>query len=193
MKVLMINGSRREKGCTYTALGIIAEELKKNGIESEILFIADKMNAGKADEIVKEAAEKMASADALVVGSPVYYASPSGEVVSFLDKFWPAAGKYLTRKPAASVCSARRAGTSATLDVINKYFMFSQMPVISSNYWNMVHGNTPEEVMEDLEGVQIMRTVGTNMAWILKCIEAGKEAGINEPEDEKKIFTNFTR
>lgn len=191
MKVLMINGSRREKGCTYTACEIIAEELKKNGIDSEILFIGDKVNAGDIDEVVKEAAQKMAEADGLVVGSPVYYASPSGEIVSFLDRFWSVAGANLTHKPAASICSARRAGTTATLDVINKYFMFAQMPVVSSNYWNMVHGNTPDEVRKDLEGVQIMKTIGSNMAWLIKCIEAGKKEGINVPENEKKIFTNF--
>ena len=133
----------------------------------------------------------MAEADGLVVGSPVYYASPSGEIVSFLDRFWPVAGANLTHKPAASICSARRAGTTATLDVINKYFMFAQMPVVSSNYWNMVHGNTPDEVRKDLEGVQIMKTIGSNMAWLIKCIEAGKKEGINVPENEKKIFTNF--
>ena len=191
MKVLMINGSRREKGCTYTALGIIANVLKENGIDSEILYIGDKVLNGNINDTVKLAADKMAESDALIVGSPVYYASPSGEVTAFLDRFWPAAGKNLVRKPAASICSARRAGTTATLDVINKYFMFSEMPVISSNYWNMVHGNSPEEVLQDEEGVQIMENIGKNMAWILKCIEAGKQAGINQPENVDKVFTNF--
>lgn len=191
MKVLMINGSRRESGCTYTALNIIADVLKKNGIESEIYFIGDKVLNGNINDTVNTAAEKMKEADALIVGSPVYYASPSGEVIAFLDRFWAAAGKDLRRKPAASVTSARRAGTTATLDVINKYFMFSEMPIISSNYWNMVHGNNPDEVLRDEEGVQIMKNIGNNMSWILKCIEAGKNNGVNEPETVEKVFTNF--
>ena len=191
MKVLMINGSRREKGCTYTALEIIGSKLKEEGIDYEIYYIGDKVINGDIDETVKLAKEKMAEADGLVVGSPVYYASPSGEVLAFLDRFWAVSGAELMYKPAASITSARRAGTTASLDVLNKYFMFSQMPVISSNYWNMVHGNTPEDVMKDLEGVQIMENIGKNMAWILKCIDNGSKNGIERPVADKKIFTNF--
>lgn len=193
MKVLMINGSRREKGCTYTGLEIIAKELKAQGIESEILFIGDKVLDGRMDETVKEATEKMKEADGIVIGSPVYYASPSGEVLAFLDRFWGAAGQYLVRKPGAVITSARRGGTTASLDVLNKYLSYAQMPIVSSNYWNMIHGNSPEEVLKDAEGVQIMETLGRNMAWILKCIEAGKNNGVEEPVSEKKIFTNFIK
>lgn len=191
MKVLMINGSRRENGCTYTALEIIGSELKARGIDYEILHIGTKVVEGQMDEVVLTAKDKMKEADALIVGSPVYYASPSGEVIAFLDRFWGTAGEYLSYKPAAAIASARRAGTTATLDVLNKYFMFSSMPVISSNYWNMVHGNNPEEVRKDLEGVQIMQNIGINMAWILECIEAGKKENILRPVPDKKIFTNF--
>lgn len=155
MKVLMLNGSPRKDGCTYTALGRIAEALKENGIESEIFQAGD-----PALENVKAAAEKMKEADALIVGSPVYWASPSGQIVEFMDKFCSIAGKDMLLKPAAAIASARRAGTTATLDVLLKYFSFHQMPVVSSNYWNMVHGNTPDEVMQDKEGLQIMHVLG---------------------------------
>lgn len=188
MKVLMLNGSPRKDGCTYTALGRIAEALKENGIESEIF------QAGNpALENVKAAAEKMKEADALIVGSPVYWASPSGQIVEFMDKFCSIAGKDMLLKPAAAIASARRAGTTATLDVLLKYFSFHQMPVVSSNYWNMVHGNTPDEVMQDKEGLQIMHVLGKNMAWILHCLEAGKNAGVPKPVAEEKIKTNFIR
>ena len=204
MKVLLLNGSPRKAGCTYTALTVVAEALEKQGIETEIF------QAGNPDmENVKAAAVKMAESDALVVGSPVYWASPSGQIIEFMDKY-PNAVKVrdciylssLTREriynivshvEAAAVTSARRAGTTATLDVIMKYFTYHQMPVVSSNYWTMVHGNTPDEVQQDAEGIQIMRTLGNNMAWLLKCLEAGKKAGIEMPVDEEKIKTNFIR
>ncbi len=187
MKVLLLNGSRREKGCTYTALAQVSEVLNKNGIDTEII------HAVPTNEVAKETAEKMKTADGLVVGSPVYWASPSGEIISFMDKLSAMAGKDLWHKPAAAIASARRAGTTATLDVLMKYFTYHQMPIVSSNYWTMVHGNTPEEVKKDAEGMQIMRVLGSNMAWILKCIEAGKKSGINIPETETKIMTNFIR
>ena len=148
---------------------------------------------GKLDELVKECAAKMKEADGLVVGSPVYYASPTGEIQVFLDRFAGVAGADLRHKPAAAIASARRAGTSTTLDVLNKYLMYNEMPVVSSNYWNMVHGNTPEEVLQDKEGVQIMETLGKNMAWLLKCLEAGKKAGVEEPAKPAKVMTNFIR
>ena len=134
----------------------------------------------------------MEHADGLVVGSPVYYASANGSLYSFLDRLFYA-GSCFAFKPAAAVASARRAGTTATLDSMNKYFTISQMPVVSSQYWNMVHGNSPEEVEQDLEGLQVMRTVGKNMAWLLHCIEAGKAAGITTPEPEQRLRTNFIR
>ena len=193
MKVLMFNGSRREKGCTYTALSLIAKELEKAGIDTEIIYIGLNAVNGKLDALVKECAAKMKEADGLVIGSPVYYASPTGEIQVFLDRFAGAAGADLRHKPAAAVASARRAGTSATLDVLYKYLMYNEMPVVTSNYWNMVHGNTPEEVLQDKEGVQIMETLGKNMAWLLKCLEAGKKAGVEEPAKPVKVMTNFIR
>lgn len=193
MKVLLFNGSRREKGCTYTALSLIAKKLEKAGIDTEIIYIGLNAVNGKLDALVKECAAKMKEADGLVIGSPVYYASPTGEIQVFLDRFAGAAGADLRHKPAAAVASARRAGTSATLDVLYKYLMYNEMPVVTSNYWNMVHGNTPEEVLQDKEGVQIMETLGKNMAWLLKCLEAGKKAGVEEPAKPVKVMTNFIR
>lgn len=188
MKVLLLNGSPRKNGCTYTALCEVADTLKKEGIESEIF------QAGNpSKEAVKEAAEKLKQADGLIVGSPVYWASPTGKIIEFMDMLCSMAGNELLYKPAAAVASARRAGTTATLDVLMKYFLYHQMPVVSSNYWNMVHGNTPEEVRQDAEGLQIMRTLGNNMAWLLKSIEAGKKAGLEVPAQEEKIKTNFIR
>ena len=193
MKVLLFNGSRREKGCTYTALSLIAKELEKAGIDTEIIYIGLNAVNGKLDALVKECAAKMKEADGLVIGSPVYYASPTGEIQVFLDRFAGVAGADLRHKPAAAVASARRAGTSATLDVLYKYLMYNEMPVVTSNYWNMVHGNTPEEVLQDKEGVQIMETLGKNMAWLLKYLEAGKKAGVEEPAKPVKVMTNFIR
>lgn len=186
MKVLLLNGSPRKEGCTYTALSEVALALQAEGIETEIF------QAGNPEmENVKAAAEKLKEADALVIGSPVYWASPSGQIIEFMDKFCSVAGKDMLHKPAAAVASARRAGTTATLDVLLKYFTYHEMPVVASNYWTMVHGNTPEEVRQDKEGLQIMRVLGKNMAWLLKCIEAGKKAGVELPEQEGKIKTNF--
>lgn len=193
MKVVLINGSRREKGCTYTALGEVSKVLNENGIETEIFHVGVKAINGEMDSIVKEVASAVKTADGFIVGSPVYYASPSGEVMAFLDRLYGVAEADLRFKPAAAVTSARRAGTTATLDVLNKYFEYNQMPIISSRYWNMVHGSNPEDVFKDEEGMQIMRTIGKNMAWILKSIEAGKAAGVAQPVAEEKIFTNFIK
>ena len=193
MKVLLLNGSRREKGCTYTALSLVAKELEKAGIDTEIVYIGLNTVNGKLDELVKECAAKMKEADGLVVGSPVYYASPTGEIQVFLDRFAGVAGGDMRLKPAAAIASARRAGTSTTLDVLNKYLMYNEMPVVSSNYWNMVHGSKPEDVLQDKEGVQIMETLGKNMAWMLKCFEAGKAAGVALPQTERDYKTNFIR
>ena len=188
MKVLLLNGSPRKEGCTFTALSEVADTLNKNGIETEIF------QAGNPDtENVKAAAGKLKESDALIVGSPVYWASPTGQIIEFMDKLCSMAGKDMLHKPAAAVASARRAGTTATLDVLQKYFSYHEMPVVSANYWNMVHGNTPAEVQQDEEGLQIMRTLGNNMAWILKSLEAGKAAGILVPQAEDKIKTNFIR
>lgn len=205
--VLLINGSGNEKGCTYTALNQVAMTLNQEGIETEIYQVGKNpirdcigcLGCAKTgacvfgDDAVNEVIEKIKQADGLVVGTPVYYAHPSGRVLSLLDRVFYAGGRYFAFKPSAAVASARRAGTTASLDVLNKYFTIAKMPVVSSNYWNMVHGNKPEEVLQDLEGLQIMRGIGQNMAWMIKCIEAGKAAGITYPEPEQKVRTNFIR
>ena len=208
MKVLMLNGSPHEKGCTYTALMEVAGELEKAGIQTEIMHVGGDlvhgcMGCGACSKLVRciysqdkvnEAVEKMKESQGLIVGSPVHYASAGGAVTSFLDRFFYSGGAYAAHKPAAAVASARRAGTTATLDQLNKYFMISQMPVVSSQYWNMVHGGCPEDVKKDEEGLQIMRVLGRNMAWLLQSIEAGKASGIAVPDMEKeKKRTNFIR
>ena len=193
MKVILFNGSRNEKGSTYTALNLVADSLKENGIGTEIFWVGGRALSGEMDLLVDEAIEKLQQADGIVLGSPVYYASPSGEMVAFLDRLYWKGEKFLRFKPAAAVTVARRAGTTACLDVLNKYITYAQQPVITSRYWNMVHGSNGDDVMKDEEGIQIMHTIGRNMAWILKSIEAGKASGVVQPEPEKKIFTNFIR
>lgn len=193
MKVILVNGSRRKKGCTFTALTEVSEALKADGIESELFFIGDRAVNGEIDAAVKEVGEAMKKADGLIVGAPVYYASPSGEIIAFLDRLFMLYGKDMIFKPGSAITSARRAGTTASLDVMNKYFTFNQMPLVSSRYWNMVHGSSAEDVNKDEEGLQIMRVLGHNMAWLLKCIEAGKKAGIEPPAGEDFLFTNFIR
>jgi len=193
MKVILFNGSRNEKGSTYTALNLVADSLKENGIDTEIFWVGGRALTGEIDALVDEAIAKVQEADGIVLGSPVYYASPSGEMVAFLDRLYWKGEKYLRFKPAAAVTVARRAGTTACLDVLNKYITYAQQPVITSRYWNMVHGSNGDDVMKDEEGIQIMHTIGRNMAWILKSIEAGKAAGVAQPESEKKVWTNFIR
>ena len=194
MKVLMINGSRREHGCTYTALCEVAKSLKEQGIDSEILYIGAKVVQGQVNEAVQEVREAMKEADGLILGSPVYYASPSGEIEMLCDRLFFGLGNEVLRfKPAAAVVSARRGGTTAAFDALNKYFTITQMPVVSSRYWNMVHGNSPEEVRKDEEGMEVMRVLGYNMAWLLKSIEAGKQAGVPQPEAPRDVWTNFIR
>lgn len=193
MKVLMLNGSRREKGCTYTALGLVGDALREEGIDSEIVFVGKDAVNGNVNDLVKTLKEKCAEADGFVFGSPVYYASATGEIQVVLDRLFMQAGAELNHKPAAVVASARRAGTTATLDILAKYPSINEMPIVSSCYWPMVHGNTPDEVAQDEEGVFVMKTLGKNMAWILKSIEAGKAAGVVQPEKAKKPATNFIR
>lgn len=193
MKVLLINGSRREAGCTYTALSVAAKELENNGIDTEIVNVGSRVLKGELEEAVKETGEKLADADGIIVGSPVYYASPSGEILMFLDRLFGAYGAELRYKPASAIASARRGGTTSTVDVLNKYFQINQMPVVSSNYWNIVHGNTPEEVVKDEEGMQIMRLLGQNMSWLVKAIAVAKENGVELPKGEDKVKTNFIR
>ena len=193
MKVILFNGSRNEKGSTYTALNLVADSRNENGIDTEIFWVGGRALTGEIDALVDEAIAKVQEADGIVLGSPVYYASPSGEMVAFLDRLYWKGEKYLRFKPAAAVTVARRAGTTACLDVLNKYITYAQQPVITSRYWNMVHGSNGDDVMKDEEGIQIMHTIGRNMAWILKSIEAGKAAGVAQPESEKKVWTNFIR
>lgn len=193
MKVVLINGSRNEKGCTFTALSEISETLNAHGIGTELFFTGlDPVN-GSIDQIVDTVGEAMKEADGLIVGSPVYYASPSGEVLAFLDRLFSKYGKVMKHKPAAAVVSARRAGTTSSFDVLNKYFTINEMPVVSSRYWNMVHGYTPDDVRQDEEGLLIMRVLADNMAWLLKCIEAGKAAGIDVPAQRERVVTNFIK
>ena len=204
MKVLLVNGSFHQKGCTYTALCEVAKALNANGIQTEIYQIGNatsgcrgcrackKLGKCVIDDGVNEFVEKAANFDGFVFGSPVYYASAAGALVGFMDRAFYSGGRNFTYKPAAAVVSCRRAGASTTFDVINKYFTINNMPVVGSNYWNEIHGNTAEEAAQDEEGLQTMRVLGNNMAWLLKCIELGKLEGL-EPVKEKKIMTNFIR
>lgn len=208
MKVLLINGSPRANGCTYTALSEVAKALEAENIETEIFHVGNKpirgcMACGGCsknnsdmciydDDTVNIALDKARSADGFVFGSPVHYAAASGQITSFLDRFFYA-GSGFQYKPGAAIVSCRRGGSTAAFEQLNKYFTISNMPVVSSQYWNMVHGNTPEEVKQDLEGMQTMRTLGKNMAWLLKCIQAGKAAGVPLPAKEPRAVTNFIR
>ncbi len=193
MKVLLINGSRRKSGCTYTALKEVADVLESEKISTEIIHVGIDAVNGNIDKAVKETAAMLDEVDGIVLGSPVYYASPSGEIQVFLDRLFYIHGDKLKHKPGAVIASARRAGTTAALDVLNKYLMINEMPVVSSQYWTMVHGNSPEEVRQDAEGMQTMRILGKNMAWLLRCIEAGRQAGILPERTEERVWTNFVR
>lgn len=205
MKVLLLNGSSRSNGCTAAALREVARALKEEGVETETVFIGNDplpdciacrrcREIGKCvfDDIVNEFVEKAKGADGFVFGSPVYYAHPSARLLTVMDRAFYSGGRYFSFKPAASVLSARRAGTTASFDVINKYFTINSMPVVSSTYWNHVYGQQPEEVQEDLEGLATMYNIGKNMAWMIKCIALGKEQGVPAPEN-KKVLTNFIR
>lgn len=206
MKVLLINGSPKPQGCTYTALYEVAKELEKENIETEIFHVGNKpirgcMGCGGCktsnkcvfnDDTVNIALEKAKEADGFIFGSPVHYAGASGQITSFLDRFFYA-GTDFSYKPGAAIVSCRRGGSTAAFEQLNKYFTISNMPVVSSQYWNMVHGNTPDEVRQDLEGMQTMRVLGRNMSWLLKSLKAGKEAGVSLPETEVRARTNFIR
>lgn len=207
MKVLLVNGSPHEKGCTFTALSEIAAQLEKEGVDAEIFNIGvqptmpcmacracKKLGKCVIDDKVNEFVAKADGFDGFVFGSPVHYASASGVIVPFMDRvFYSAAPEVFRLKPAAAVASARRAGTTATLDQLNKYFQISEMPVVSGRYWNMVHGNTPDEVRQDAEGLQNMRILAKNMAYLLKCKQAAAKAGITPPDRETPEHTNFIR
>jgi len=210
MKVFLVNGSPHKKGCTWTALNEVAKTLNKEGIETEIFWIGIEPLAGctacKAcaktgrcmfDDTVNEFLDLAKDADGFVFGSPVHYAAASGAMTSFLDRAFytdlQSGRQTFALKPAAAVVSSRRAGTTTAFDQLNKYFTISEMPVISSRYWNMVHGAKPEDVKKDEEGLQTMRILARNMAFFLKCKEAGIKAGVQLPVREKPVFTNFIR
>ena len=208
MKVLLVNGGPHREGCTYTALSEVAATLDAEGVETEIIWLGNNPIAGCIacgacsqtgrcfrNDSVNDFIEKAASADAFVFGSPVHYAGPTGAVTSFMDRAFFAGNNagVFANKPAAAVVSCRRAGNTATFDQLNKYFTISCMPVVSSHYWNMIHGNTAEQARQDLEGLQTMRTLGRNMAWMLRCIGAGRAAGIEPPVREEPVRTNFIR
>ena len=205
-KVLLINGSPHEHGCTYTALKEIADTLSKYEVESEILYLGKQPVAGCIacggcfqtgrcvfNDKVNEVLEKLDEYDGIVVGSPVYYAGPTGQVCAFLDRLFYSSGGRMAGKLAASVVSCRRGGASAAFDRLNKYFGISNMHIVGSQYWNQVHGFTPEDVKKDEEGLQTMRTLAQNMAWLLKNMEAGKAAGVPFPVSEAPLRTHFIR
>lgn len=206
MKVILLNGSPHKQGCTYTALEEVKKTLEKNGIETEDFWLGNKPIAGCigcgsclekgkcfVDDKVNEFLEKVSSADGFIFGTPVHFASGSGMITSFMDRAFYGRRNLFKNKLAACVVSCRRGGATSTFDQINKYFAMNNMPIVTSQYWNMVHGSKPEDVLKDEEGMQTMRTLGNNMAWLLKCIEAGKNTGVKEPENEKIIQTNFIK
>lgn len=209
MKIMLVNGSPRANGCTYTALCEIEQILNEKGIETEIFHIGaepirgctacgrcGREKLGKCaydDDCVNTFIEKAKAADGFIFGSPVYFASVAGTMSAFMDRAFYSGKGAFAFKPAAGIVSCRRGGASASFDQLNKYFAISSMPIVGSQYWNSVHGNTPEEVVQDLEGMQTMRTLARNMTWLLRCIEIGKENGIDLPEREPIQRTNFVR
>ena len=206
MKVMLVNGSPHKSGSTNRALEEVARTLEAEGIEAEIFWIGRKPVGGciaceacsrlgrcAFADVVNEFRPLAAEADGFVFGTPVYYAHPSGRILSVLDRVFYAGKDAFAHKPGAAVASARRAGTTASVDVLDKYFTIAQMPVVSSTYWNMVHGNTPEEVRQDAEGMQTMRNLARNLLWMVQCIQAGKAAGLQPPQAESEARTNFIR
>lgn len=208
MKVLMINGSPRPRGCTYTALTEVANTLHKHGIETELVYLGTKPVAGCIacnycetngrcvfEDQVNELSARLDEFDGFIIGSPVYFAGPAGQLCAFLDRLFYCNyhSKKLQGKPAAAVVSCRRGGNTASFDRLNKYFTICNMLVVGSQYWNQVHGNTPEQVMQDVEGLQTMRTLGENMAWLLKSLSVAREQGVSAPELEPVTATNFIR
>ncbi len=210
MKVLLVNGSPHKEGCTYTALCELSGALNQNGIDTDMFWIGNKPISGciacykcveqnkcVITDSVNEFLEIAGDYNGFVFGTPVHWGGACGAITSFLDRAFYAdakgGGKRFLFKPAAAVISARRAGTTFTWDQLNKYFGLMQMPIITSRYWNMVHGTTPEEVRQDLEGMQVMRMLGNNMAYFLKCQEVGNKLGIPQPTQEPFVFTNFIR
>lgn len=209
MNVLLINGSPNEKRCTYTALAEAASALEAEGISTDIAWIGrdplrgcngcsgcSKRGDNRCifdDDIVNSLIERAQKADGIIVGTPVYYAGANGALLAALDRLFYAASSTLRFKPAAGIASARRAGTTPAIDQVNKYFQINCMPVVSSNYWPMVHGKNADDVKQDAEGLQIMRVLGKNMAWILRSLEVARSAGVPTPDVEAKIMTDFIR
>ncbi len=206
MKALLINGSPHAKGCTYTALTELKQTLEAEGIDVELIHVGHKdirgctacrkcAETGKCvfDDVVNEVAPKLAAADAFVIGAPVYFSSPAGGAIAFMDRlFFSTLAVDKTMKVGAAVVTCRRGGNTATFDVLNKYFTMTGMPVASSQYWNMVYGGCAEEVAQDAEGLQTMRTLGRNMAFMMKSFQLGREQ-FGLPAKEAPIFTNFHR
>ncbi|MCI1208109.1 MAG: flavodoxin family protein [Treponema sp.] len=208
MKVLMINGSPHTSGCTGTALAVAADVLKKEEIDTETINLGGKpirdcIGCNKCkklenrctfdDDCINSILQKAETADGFIFGTPVYYAHPSGRILSALDRLFYAGSRLFEHKPGFALASARRAGTTASFDVLNKYFTIAQMPVASASYWTAVHGNTAAEVQQDQEGLLTVRHAATNLAWLIKCIDAGKKAGIPVPVNTKTVWTNFIR
>lgn len=208
MKVLLVNGSSREAGNTAAALAQVAQTLEAEGLKTQTLWLGAKpvndcLGCGKcaelggrcviATDVVNDLIEAARGADGFVFGTPVYYAHPTGRILCALDRAFCACGAAFEHKPAAAVAVARRSGTTASFDVMNKYFTIKQMPVVASTYWNGVHGRVPGEAPQDEEGMRTMRNLAHNMAWLLRCIEAGKAAGIAVPQAESGPMTNFVR
>ena len=203
MKVLIINGSPHKKNTTWRALDEIRKTLESEGIDAEIYDVpadtagcmgcnyCSKNGHCVRKDHVNDIAARLDEIDGLIVGTPTYYASPSGSLIAFMDRLFYSAGSKLSKKPAAAVAIARRGGTEASFDVLNKYFTINEMPVIASTYWNNVFGFNPEDAEKDLEGLQTMRNLARNMAWILKAIDAGKKAGIMPPKTERSSLTSF--
>lgn len=206
MKVLMISGSPHKAGSSRLALDEMKKVFEAEGVETELIEVGagpisgctacgacKKTGVCVIDDMVNEAIKKLEAADALVVATPVHYASPAGALLAFLDRMFYAGGSKFARKPAAALACARRAGTTASVDVVNKYFTISQMPVVSSTYWNGLYGVCPEAAAQDAEGLQTARNLARNMAWLIKCIEAGRAAGFPAPTAERGNVTNFIR
>ncbi len=207
MKVLLINGSPRKESCTRVALDEVAGALQSNGVDTQIVSIGTAAIRGCIacnkcvktgycifkDDPINEWIDIMKECQGLVVGSPVYYAAPNPSLCAALDRMFYYKSAPYAYKPGAAIVSCRRGGSTAALDCLQKFFTIAQMPLVASQYWPQVHGNTPQEVQQDLEGLQTMRVLGRNMAWLMRCIEAGKNNGVPMPETEERHWTNFAR
>lgn len=206
MKVLLINGSPRQHGCTYTALQEVASAFEARGVETEIVWVGNQEVAGCIacgscrktgkcvfDDLVNELGPKLSSYDGFIFGTPVYYGGPSGQILALMNRLFYSNSAKMAAKPVSAVVSCRRGGASAAFQQMNMHFMMTNMIVITSQYWNQVHGNTPEEVRQDAEGLQTMRTLAENMTFVMRSIEAGKAAGVSRPVYEPKEHTNFIR